>query len=629
MGNERAETRHERDAGGSPVVLRFGIFELDPRSGELFRAGVRVKLQHQPARVLALLAGRPGQLLTREEIQEQVWGSESRVDAEHGLNFCIRQIRAALNDDAQAPRFVETVPRIGYRFVAPVEEIAREPADRRAAAVRERWRRLAVACGALAVLAVLVYLGWSQLREAPPEDRVLLAVLPFEDLSGDADQEYFSDGLTEEMITQLGRFRPDRLGVIARTSAMQYRGADKTVEQIGRELGVDYIMEGSVRRAGDRVRISVQLIQVSDQSHVWADSYEGDVGDMLALQARVAGDVVEEIGVKLTPGEGARLAESHTLNHDAYWACLQGRYFLRRLTAAGAIRAVGLFEEAIAHDPEYAAAYAGLAMAYYVLSNMRLDPDTAMRRARSAALRALELDDGSAEAHVALALVRAFYDWDWRGAEREFQRAIALQPSSTEAHGWYGTLLSLLGRYDEGVQQIKQALALDPLSLDVNARLALPFYLEGRYQLALEQTRRTLELDSTFYLSHTGLGAIYEELGNPGAAVREYERARRIYDSPEIVAFLARAHAKAGERARALELLAELEAIAADRYVSPYDLALVHEALGDAERALQLLERAYETRAEGMASLMVDPRFAALRSDPRFQALVRRMGFPS
>jgi TolB-like protein/DNA-binding winged helix-turn-helix (wHTH) protein/Flp pilus assembly protein TadD len=614
-------------------VVCFEGFRLCLRSGELWKDGTPIKLPPQPSRVLVLLASQRGQLVTRDEIRQQVWGSETFVDFEQGLNSCIKQVRAVLGDDPEAPRFIETVPRRGYRFIAPVETVASSipfaeaiALEPTAAGKSARTRAWVIGL-ILTTLVVAALAGWYRVRShsARPIGKVMLVVLPLQNLSADPDQSYLSDGLTEELITQLGRLDPARLGVIARTSAMQYRDTKKRADQIGRELGVNYLLEGSVRRAGQRVRISVQLIQTSDQTHLWAESYERDMQDVLALEADLARTVAREIEVKLTPMQSARLANLKPIKPEVYEAYLKGRYYWRRLTQDDVNRGIEYYQQAIQQDPGYAPAYAGLADCYYALSNMRLNPKEAMAKSRTAAEQALLIDSTLAEAHASLAMVKAFYDWHWIAAEKEFRSAIELNPGSADAHGFYGVFLALMGRPDESTAELQQAHRLDPLSLFISTALALPLYLEGKYDEALDQDRRTLELDPNFYMSYSSSGGSYAEQGEYEKAIAEFQKAQQLENSPELLAFLGRAYAMGGHKQEAQKIVEELKSRSKREYVSPYDMAILYAGLGDKEHALQSLETAFHDRAEGMVGLKVDPRLKTLRSDPCFQDLLRRM----
>src|SRR2546429_1952780 len=466
---------------GEHTLLRFGVFDVDPESGELRKAGVEINLPPQPAKVLILLATRAGQLVTREELRQEIWGKETFVDFEHGLNSCLRQISAARDAQPEAPRSIETRPRRGYRFIAPVQEVSSRVGTAGAlseglssTAQRSGARRFGIA--AVGVVAILIATGYFAGLAFPrhavlPADKIMLAVLPFENLTGDTRQEYLSDGLTEEMITQLGRMHPEQLGVIARTSAMQYKKTQKGMDQIGRELGVAYVLEGSLRRGGGHVRVSAPPIQVRDQTHLLAESYERDPRDILAVQNDVGAAIARELDLKLTPQQQARMARARSIDPRVYEFYSKGRYFWNKRSEEGYRRAIQYFQQAIARDSEYAPAYAGLADAYALLGsmpNVELPRSEAMPRARAAALKALELDDSLAEAHTSLAFVRMHFDWDWPGAEREFVRALQLNPGYATAHHWYAFWLIAQGRAEDALQEIRAAQRLDPLSLIIN-----------------------------------------------------------------------------------------------------------------------------------------------------------------
>lgn len=605
---------------GERKRVRFGEFELDLASGELQHSGTPIHLQPQPAKLLQLLASHPGRLLTREELRQELWGSDTFVDFDQGLNFCIKQIRTALADDAEEPRYIATVPRRGYRFIAVVK-----PPDTAAPRSRRLW---AIGIAMLLMIAGGAYLGRLRSRPQPqPPGRVLLAVLPFENLSGDPQQDYLSDGLTEELITELARLQPIRLGVIARTSTTHYRGSNIPVSQIGRDLGVSYVVEGSVRRSGERVRISVQLIRVDNQTHLWAEIYERRLGDVLSVQAEAARNIAGQIRLRLTPASERRLALTRRVNPQALEAYLRGRQSWQRMDQAGVEQAIHEYRTALENDPGFTPAYAGLADAYYALSNMRVRPQEAMEQARAVALKAIELDPDMADAHNSLGLVKGFYDWDWHGAEQEFRRAIELNPGSADTRMWYGVLLALLGREEEALSQLRSARELDPLSPNVSNTVGLPLYLSGRYEEALETARRALQLAPDFYLAYASLGTTYEEMGRLQDAQAAFERARAVDDAPILTAYLGRIYALRGERDRARRIIQELLRLRRKRFVSPYDLAMVYEALGEKSRALDCLEQAYDERAEGMMALKVDTRFKRLRDEPRYQVLLRKMRF--
>lgn len=633
---------------GEKSVLRFGVFELNLRTAELRRSGALVKLQPQPFKVLALLAQRPGDLVTREEIQQAVWGEETFVDFERGLNFCIKQIRSALGDDAETPRYVETLPRRGYRFLVPVEGLGEAsppavlpPAPPREqpfepspvpsqAAVRRVPTWLAVV-GLVAIVALVAYVTRQVLWPRPRPGKIMLVVLPFDNLSHDPDQEYFSDGLTEEMITQLGRLDPARLGVIARTSAMKYKGSDKSAARIGRELNVDYILEGSVRREGERVAISAQLIQVSDQTHLWAETYGRELAGVLDLQREVGQRIVNSLALELLPAQQAALARSTPVNPEAYQAYLKGRFYWNRRALQESVKS---FEEATAKDPNFALAYAGLADAHGLLGSTPYDllpPHQAKPKALAAARKALSLDDTLAEAHAALARDKLFYEWDWPGAEREFQRAIALNPSYSVARQWYAEYLWLTGRWDEALNQIERALERDPNSLIVtHFALGRHYYLRRQYPEAIKVFQEWTRMDPSFFLGHFDLGLAYVHAGRHAEAVAEFQEAVRLSEgSPLCLAGLGYAYARMERPREARRVLYQLEQLSRQRYVPALYVAGIYAGLGERDRAFEWLEKAYADRADYLMFLRLEPPFDSLRDDPRYRDLLRRMNFPT
>jgi TolB-like protein/DNA-binding winged helix-turn-helix (wHTH) protein len=609
-----------------PRRLRFGSFELDPATGELWNDGLPVRLQPQPAKVLAILAGRPGELVSREQLQEQVWGS-TVVDFDQGLNSAIRQIRSSLGDSAEAPLYVETVPRRGYRFVASVEPMYEAaPAGRRDRA----GLRTAAFAAALGLLAAGSLLGllWRSSAGPEAEARVRLAVLPFVNLSSDAEQEYFSDGLTEEVITELSRLDPRQLGVVARTSAMRYKATGKPIDQIGQELGADYVLEGAVRRGEKGVRITAQLILVRDQTHLWAESYDRPFADALELQREVAVRVASALVPEILPEANVRLARrrAHDPPPEAREAVLKGRHHLHRSTPDSAEKALALFEQAAEVDPLYAEAQVGLAQAWGSLSYRRLE---GVARAQAAARRALELDPGLAEAHLAQANVLLHFDWDWAGALQEFRRALELAPGFAPAYHAYANGLSVLGRHEEALAQVRRALELDPVSAGVAGDLGWIYFFARRYEEAAEQARRTLELEpqdlsaaSCLLHSSVQLGRLADAIAPAQALMRSKEATE-----PEIAALAL------GDPAAALRMYSEwnlqwfrprVERGEASEYV----MALLCARLQRHEEALGWLEQSFQRRAAAMAYVGVEPRFDPLRSDARFEELMRRLGLP-
>jgi TolB-like protein/DNA-binding winged helix-turn-helix (wHTH) protein/Flp pilus assembly protein TadD len=617
------------EAASPPTnIVHFGIFQIDLKARELHKAGVRVKLQEQPFRVLALLVDRAGQVVTREELQQQVWPTDAYVAFDQGLNNAIKKVRDALGDSADSPRFIETLARHGYRFVGPVGALPqRTPKPQARLGLHTRWKLALIGLGGASLLAGLAYWAWHESGAHPgfPTAKVILAVLPFDNLSHDPDQEFFSDGLTEEMIAQLGKLNPERLTVISRGSVANYKDSRLPANQIGRELHADYLVQGSVRRAADRVRITVQLIQVRDQTDLWADSYDRQLKDILTLQDSVARIIAKEIHITLTPGQQTR-PQSGNLDPEAYEAYLKGRYYWNKRTGDGLQKALIYFQQAINKDPTYGAAYSGLAdcnsgLAWHGFKS----PAEALPMANAAALKAIEIDPQSAEAHSSLGLVLT-HRWDWAGAETEYKQALRLDPRYANAHHWYGDYLSIMGRHDEALLEARQALELDPLNLMIGTWVGRRYYLAGKYDLAIEQGRNTEELDANFAAAHLLLGENYVQVGLHEQGLTELQTAASLSgNSPLYLAQVAVAYASAGKKTEALQIVAQLQSIGSTRYVSPYGLAQIYAALSDKEQAFKWLQIAYEDRAVWMSYLAVDPVLESLRSDRRFQDLLRRV----
>jgi TolB-like protein/DNA-binding winged helix-turn-helix (wHTH) protein/Flp pilus assembly protein TadD len=579
----------ETSQGGTGVI-RFGTFEVDPSSGELRKRGIRIRLPEQSFKILLMLLMHPGALVTREELRRKLWPDGTFVDFDHGLNAAINRLRVALDDSAGNPRFVETLAHRGYRFIGSAEGPSK---------------------------------GFPGTR---------LAVLPFDNLSGDVGQEYFSDGMTEELITQLGRLEPRRLAVIARPSAMRYKGTNKRIDEIGGELSVDFILAGSVRRTGERVRITAQLVQVRDQTQLWAESYDRTLSDILDLQSEVAKAIAREIKFALSPGAQARLTTHREVDPEAYEAYLKGRHYWNKRTEEGLKKAAEYFRQAIEKNPRYALAYSGLADSYTLLGDAGygcLPPREAARGAKPAAIKALEIDDTLAEAHTSLGSVKEQFEWDWEGAEREYKRALELHPGSAIAHHWYAYLLAQTGRLEEAAAEIGSARELDPLSLIINTDLGWVHYLARRYGQAIEQLLKTLELDSSFIRAHYLLGRSYLEKAMYRESIGNLQRAADLSGrNPVYVAGLGCAYAASGKRDEAAHILNELKETSERRYVPCYDIAIVHVTLGQKDDALVWLEKAFEEGSDFKDELGAGPALDPLRSDPRFQDLLRRVGLP-
>jgi TolB-like protein/DNA-binding winged helix-turn-helix (wHTH) protein/Flp pilus assembly protein TadD len=626
---------NEVDGRTAPSLLRFGPFELDTTTGELRQRGVPVHLQQQPAKVLGLLLQRAGELVTREEIRGHVWGHDTFVNFDQGLNFCIKEIRAALGDSADEPRYVETLPRRGYRFIAKVEDARAAPAPATAPVARpgrraSRQRFLVFSLLGLALLMTAALLLWPAPppRPAASAPRVRIAVLPFENLSSDPEQDYLSEGLAEELIAQLGRLSPDRLAVIARASARLYKGDPAAVERLGRELGVDYAVLGSLRRGGEQLRITVNLVKVADRTQLLAETYDREARDLLSLQREIAQELARKIEVVFTPQAAALLQRVEARDTEAYQLYLRGRYFWNKRDEPGLRRAVSYFEQAIARQPGYALAWVGLADAHLVLADHGYaSPQQALPAARAAADRALQLDDGLAEAHATRAMLRGAFEWQWDASLAGFERALLLNPNYVTAHHWYSHCLRAMGRSKEAVLETQRALELDPLSLVINNNFGTALYYGARYAEAEAQYRRTLELEPDWAPAYWGLGRTLLKLRRVPEGLAALERAAALGPAQsEYVATLAHGYAVAGRAEQARHQLGELRLRSKKRYVSSYDLALALAAVGEREEAFRLLEQAYAERQSGLRLLKVDDRLESLRADARFTDLLRRVG---
>jgi TolB-like protein/DNA-binding winged helix-turn-helix (wHTH) protein/Tfp pilus assembly protein PilF len=616
--------------------LCFWDYELDPDGFELCRAGHRIRLERKPMELLILLAEKRGHLVGREEIIDKIWGKDFFFDAENGINNAVRKIRSALNDDAERPRFVETAIGKGYRFIAPVEPILGPLGSPPAApAVSRRgprwfhWRRIWVPAVAVAALfaGVLVFnaagirgrifgLGLSPIHS--------IAVLPLENLSGDPTQEYFADGMTEALTTELAQIRA--LKVISRTSVMQYKGTKKLLPQIAQELGVDAVVEGAVQRSGDRVGITVQMIHAPSDRHLLARSYERGLGDILALQREIAQAIAIEIKAKLTPPEKVHFASAPSIDSEAYQSYLKGRFLLDEGQTK---KAIAYFQGAIQKDPNYALAYAGLANSYITLGlpwSADSPPKEVLPQAKAAARRALEIDDSLGEAHLALARTIQLYDWDWPAVEKEYQRALKLNPNDAMAHAEYSEYLQGMARNEEALVQLRQAMALDPLDSGPVARLGDVFYLARQYDQGVRAFQRALELEPDNIDAHVGLGWVYAEKKMYREAIVELEKAVNLSNRHElVVASLGKVLGDSGRKQEARKLLEELEERSTHRYISPCTIALVQIGLRERDQAIASLEQGYINRDPWLLCVRVNPLMDDLRSDSRFQDLVRRV----
>lgn len=655
-----------------PSLYRFGVYELDPGTGELRREGRLVRLQPQPFTVLLRLLKAGGAVVSREELQQELWGGETFVDFEQGLNTCVRQIRLALGDSADSPRFVQTLQRRGYRFLAPVEAVrppavdvvmvpapaaatagsaapplreapdettdpappppARTAAHRPAPAFRLRSRAMATAAVLLLLLlgAGGLVLSRSSLGSpdpAAPEGIRSLAVLPLADLSPGGDQEYLADGLTEALIADLARIKA--LRVISRTSAMHYKNTSKRISEIARELNVEAVVEGSVVVSGSRIRVTTQLVDARDDAPLWSATYDRELEDVLTLQHDLARTVASEIRVRVTPPEEERLAARRTVNPDAYRQYLLGRYLWNRRTTDSLRAALEHFERAVALDPGYAAAHTAIAQTYMLLGDDEfpgIEPVDALAATRRAARRALALDPDDAGAWAALATVEYNTAWNWSDAQRYFERALLLAPGDANVHHWYGWFLISQGRMDEAQSAMAVAQDLNPLSPIILTDAAYPHLFAGRADEAIRRFRSALAQDQHFVQAHVGIGRAHDLKGDLDAARQAFERAVVLSERAAVpLTCLARVRALAGDEGGARALLKELTDRSRREYIPPLVHAWVHIALGERDAALGWLERAVAARSATAPFFLVIPELQGLAGDPRFEAIVARL----
>jgi len=632
--------------------MRFGVFDLDLQTGELRKSGVLLHLPPQPFKVLALLVSRPAELVRREEIRDEIWGTETFVDFEHGLNFAIKKIWDTLGDDSETPRFIETLPRRGYRFIAPVETtwangarqevgtgLALPGGTPQVAPLQKRWIVALTVSVLLGLVVALVALNVAGLRnrllEATPLRSAMthpridsIAVLPLGNLSQDPEQEYFADGMTEELITNLGKI--SALRVISRTSVMRYKGTKRSLPEIARELNVDAIVEGTVQRSGNRVRITVNLLHAPTDRHLWAESYERDLHDVLVLQGEVARSVAGEIRTKLLPQERIRLASTRSVDPEAYQNYLKGNFYARSWTAEGFKKGGANFRQAIDLDPTYAPAYEGLAEVYSWEAAWGVQSSAdAYPLAKAAALKALELDETLADAHAELGQIKFAFDWDWSGAEHELKRATILNPNSSNAHLYYGWFLTAMGRSDEAITETRKALELDPLTPTMNLQLGWVLYYARRHDESIAQLKKTLDLAPDFGYANMELGWNYAQKRMYPEAVAECQKAVSLMPEEQVtLRGCGNVYSLAGRRKGALMLLDRLKKLAARGYVDPYNLAWLYDGLGDSGHTMDWLERAYRERSAGLYAPKVELWSDRLRTDPRYQDLLHRMSFP-
>jgi TolB-like protein/Tfp pilus assembly protein PilF len=566
------------------ATIRFGAFEADFRSGELRKDGVKIKLQEQPLQILEVLLQHPGEVVTREELQQKIWPADTFVDFEQGLYNSVRRLRDALSDSAEKPLYIETLSRRGYRFIGTIHK-----SDRKIES---------------------------------------LAVLPLENLSRDPDQEYFAEGLTEALITTLAKI--GELRVASRTSAMQYKSVRKPLSQIAKELGVDAIVEGTVLRAGERVRITAQLIDAAKESHLWAESYERDLRDVLTLQSEVAQAIAREVQVKLTPQDRTHLAQVHPVHPEAYEAYLQGRYHWNRRSVAGFGKAVQCFQEAIAKDPTYAAAYSGLADCLTLIGCWgAVHPADGAGKAKTIALKALAIDSSLAEAHASLAFASMWYDYDFVNAEKEFERSLELNPRYAVGHHWFGWCLGLTGRYEESYTELQRAIRLDPQSGAIRYGLGCICLLARRYDQAIQELSRAIDLEPGSAQPPMMLATVYLYKSMPELAIPGMEKSVQLSNrASSFVAPLGEAYAAARQTDKAVAILDELLGAMKQRYVTRYFLGRLYAALGRNDEAFRCFQAGCDLHEPWMVALKTDARLDHLRSDQRFEDLLGQLNFP-
>jgi TolB-like protein/DNA-binding winged helix-turn-helix (wHTH) protein/Flp pilus assembly protein TadD len=627
----------------SATRFQFADFEMDLARYELRHAGRAVKLEKIPMELLILLLRRKGELVSREEINERVWGKDVFVDTEQGINTAIRKIRQALHDDPDEPRFIQTVTGKGYRFIPAVREEgpgAEQDVPSQAVPApaipspRPRSRmKFAWVAAALTLVAALIAFNVGGLRDrlfsraAPPIRS--LAVLPLENLSADPAQEYFADGLTDELITQLAR--RGSLRVISRMSVMHYKASKQTIPEIARELNVDAVVEGSVSRDGNTVRIRAQLIYAPTDEHLWAESFTREMRDVLALQEDVASAIAHQVQTKLAP-EGVRAGvRPRAVEPAVIEAYLRGRAAWNRRNEAGLREAVELFQQAVALDPSYAPAYSGLADSYTTLGYFSyLSPQESFPPARTAAHKALELNPTLAEPHASLAYIKFYYDWDWKAAEQEFQKALVLNPNYATAHHWYSVYLTAMGRPDEAMAEIQKARSLDPFSPAIQTDIGFQLYYTQRYDEAIRHLTSTLEMNPNLPLAHLWLGRSYQEKGMYAEALAEFAQAEKVMRNWAVtIAARGMVLGLAGKRQEAHKALTEMRELAKKRYVTAYGVALVYAGLGEKDQAFVWLQRGVEEHTHWLVWTKLDPRWNSLRDDPRFEQVLRRVGLPN
>jgi TolB-like protein/DNA-binding winged helix-turn-helix (wHTH) protein/Flp pilus assembly protein TadD len=629
---------------------RFGAYVVDFRSAELFKHGIRIKLQDQPFQILTILLESHGELVSREVLRKKLWAEDTYVDFDAGLNAAIRKLRDALCESAEAPRFIETLPRHGYRFIAQVEAVLEperpkeltppanptmeisppqsvspfpvEEVRTRSAGMAANWTLAAFLFAAGILVVILTTTNWrSRFFSTRASTGIQsIAVLPLQDLSDDPSREYFADGMTDALITDLAQIKS--LRVISRTSSMQFKGTKKRLPEIAKDLNVDALVEGTVVRSGSRVRINAQLIRADNEGHLWAQSYERSMSDVVGLQAEVATRIAAEIEANLTSQENAKLTKARAVNPEAYEDYLRGEYFYSKETNEGFEKAIDYYQKSIDLDPNFAPAYVGLAEDYgFMAYTRRTDPKEAWNKSEILLQKALELDPNSSLAHVLVGMTKLQYHCDRSGAEREIQRALELNPADMGAVDYHSYYLLEVGRTDEAIAEKKKVLEHDPVSVGTSAELGLYLLNAGRNEEAVQQLQKTLELDPNFPPALTRLGLAYEGQQKYEQAVMWIKKALVVEQVPGRLGRLGEVYARWGKKKEALEVIEELKKMGQQRYVPPNVIALIYARLGQNEEALSYIEKA--TREDSPS--LSDSGFDNLRTNPRFKVLEARL----
>jgi TolB-like protein/Flp pilus assembly protein TadD len=585
-------------------IYEFGAFRLDTGERLLLRDGEPVPLTPKVFDTLVVLLQKSGHMVGKDELMKEVW-ADSFVE-EGNLTQNISVLRKVLGENFDGRAYIETVTRRGYRFIADVRELA-DVAD----PTREKQTGALISKG--------------QGTAAQDNGLNSLAVLPLTNVSGNPDSEYLSDGITESIINILSQL--PRLRVMARSTVFRYKGREVDPQQVGQALGVRAVLVGRVLQRGESLIVRIELVDVANGWQLWGEQYNRKFADILALQEEIAREISGNLKIKLTGEEKQRLAKRYTEDSEAYRLYLKGRYYWNKYTKEGLTKAIEYFNQSIELDPGYTLAYTGLADSYYRLSNAYSPPKETLPKARTAAIKALEIDHTLAEAHASLGLIKMYHDWDWAGAEHHYRRALELDPRSVLAHQRYGNYLAMMGRLEESIAILKRGQELDPLSLLTSSLIGLTLYLSRQYDKSIEQHGRTLDMDPNYLVARVSLGVAYTQKGMYEEAIAEFQKAGDLEGQAETVAELGYVYAVSGKRSQAQEMLDELKERSEHAFVSPYNVAKVYVGLGEIDLTFEWLDRAFEERSEWLIWLKVDPKLDCIRSDSRFRKLMQRIGF--